>query len=78
MFGDNENVVNSSSIPDSKLHKRHNALAYHRTREEIAAGILIFQEDESCRYPEQALGFTFGVGLTASHLILGVQSIGDR
>jgi hypothetical protein len=42
MFGDNENVVNSSSIPDSKLHKRHNALAYHRTREAIAAGILRF------------------------------------
>ena len=42
MFGDNESVVNSSSIPHSKLHKRHNALAYHRTREAIAAGILRF------------------------------------
>ena len=42
MFGDNESVVNSSSIPHSKLHKRHNALSYHRTREAIAAGFLRF------------------------------------
>ena len=42
MFGDNESVVNSSTIPHSKLHKRHNALSYHRTREAIAAGIIRF------------------------------------
>jgi hypothetical protein len=42
MFGDNENVVNSSSLPDARLHKRHNALAFHRTREAIAAKILRF------------------------------------
>jgi len=39
MFGDNESVVNASSLPHSRLHKRHNALAYHKTRECIAAGI---------------------------------------
>ena len=42
MFGDNETVVNTASIPHSKLHKRHNALSYHRTREAIAAGITRF------------------------------------
>ena len=42
MFGDNESVVNSSSIPHSKLHKRHNALAYHKTRQAVAAGIIRF------------------------------------
>ena len=42
MFGDNETVVNASSIPHSKLHKRHTALSYHRTREAIAAGITRF------------------------------------
>jgi len=39
MFGDNESVVNTAAVPHSKLHKRHNALSYHRTREAIAAGI---------------------------------------
>ena len=29
MFGDNESVVNSSSIPHAKLHKRHTALSFH-------------------------------------------------
>ncbi len=40
VFGDNESVVNSASVPQSKLSKRHNALAYHKTREAIAAGII--------------------------------------
>lgn len=39
MFGDNETVVNASSMPHSKLHKRHNALAFHKTREGVAAKI---------------------------------------
>ncbi len=38
-FGDNEAVVNASAVPHSKMTKRHNALAYHKTRECIAAGI---------------------------------------
>ena len=42
MFGDNETVVNTASIPHSRLHKRHNALSYHRVREAIAAGVLRF------------------------------------
>jgi len=40
MFGDNESVVKSSSMPHSRLHKRHTALSYHLTREAIAAGLV--------------------------------------
>jgi hypothetical protein len=40
MFGDNQSVITNSSIPHSSLHKRHNALSYHRVREMIAARIL--------------------------------------
>ena len=42
MFGDNESVVNSSSIPHAKLHKRHTALAFHRVREAIASKYIEF------------------------------------
>ena len=42
MFGDNETVVNTASAPHGKLHKRHNALAFHKTRWCIAAGIVYF------------------------------------
>jgi len=42
MFGDNKSVVTSSTIPHSKLNKRHNALSYHRVREAIAARIIDF------------------------------------
>ena len=40
MFGDNQAVVMNSSIPHSSLNKRHNALAYRRVREMIAAKVL--------------------------------------
>ena len=40
VFGDNESVVNSSSIPHYKIKKRHNALSFHRIREAIAAKII--------------------------------------
>ena len=39
LLGDNESVVNSSSLPSGKLNKRHMALSFHRTREAIAAKI---------------------------------------
>jgi hypothetical protein len=41
MFGDNESVINSSTQPHSKLHKRHNALSFHRVREAIASGYVV-------------------------------------
>jgi hypothetical protein len=42
MFGDNESVVNSSSIPHAKLHKRHTALSFHRVREVVASKYIGF------------------------------------
>ena len=42
MFGDNESVVNTASMPQGKLHKRHNALSFHKTRDAIAAGFVRF------------------------------------
>jgi hypothetical protein len=42
MFGDNKSMVNSSSTPHSRLHKRHNALSFHKVHEGIAAGIAKF------------------------------------
>ena len=42
MFGDNESVVNTASIPHSKLSKRHVALSYHKARWCIAAKVTRF------------------------------------
>ena len=42
LFGDNESVVKSSTIPHSPLRKRHNLLAFHRVREAIASKMLVF------------------------------------
>ena len=42
MFGDNNSVIQSTTIPHSKLNKRHNILAFHRVRECISSGVLRF------------------------------------
>ena len=40
MFGDNQSVVQNTTVPHSQLNKRHMALSYHRVREAIAAQIM--------------------------------------
>lgn len=60
MFGDNESVVNSSCIPHAKLHKRHNALSFHRVREGIAAGIAKFHHVKSNSNPADILSKHWG------------------
>jgi hypothetical protein len=37
-FVDNTSVVTNVTTPESTLQKRHNAIAYHKCREEIAVG----------------------------------------
>lgn len=55
MFGDNEAVVNGASLPHSKLGKRHNALAYHRTRTCIAAGMVQYNHMDGDKNPADIL-----------------------
>ena len=43
MLRDNESVDNSASIPHAKLRKQHMALSFHRVRESITVGVIIFQ-----------------------------------
>jgi hypothetical protein len=40
VFCDNNSVVINATIPTSPLKKKHNAIAYHRVREAIAAGVI--------------------------------------
>ena len=37
---DNEAVVKNTTLPSSTLKKKHNAIAYHKVREAVAAGIV--------------------------------------
>jgi len=38
LFGDNKTVVDHSTIPHSKLHKRHTILSFHCVREAMHSG----------------------------------------
>jgi hypothetical protein len=42
ILGDNLSVVLNTTVPSSVLKTRHNAIAYHRVREAIAARIIKF------------------------------------
>ena len=55
MFGDNETVVSSNTIPHSTLGKRWNALSYHRVREAIAGGWLRFHHIPGTQNPADIL-----------------------
>ena len=55
MFGDNQSVVTSSTLPHSALNKRHNALSCHRVREAIAAKVIKFFHIPGSENPADAL-----------------------
>ena len=59
-FGDNESVVNSSSIPHAKLHKRHVMLSFHRVREAMAAKLMTFNFIPGDNNPADILGKAWG------------------
>ncbi len=68
MFGDNRSVVDSSTIPHSKLHKRHNALSFHRVREAVAARIIRFHFIRSEYNPADMLSKHWGYQQTWPNL----------
>ena len=49
VFCDNEAVVKSSTIPESRLKKKHCSIAYHRCREAVAAGksLIYYEKSET-------------------------------
>ena len=45
VFCDNESVVKTTTVPESRLKKKHCSIGYHRARESVAAGaILVYYE----------------------------------
>ena len=55
IFGDNQSVLTTSTVPHSQLNKHHNALAYHRVREAIAAAVMKFFKIDSKKNPSDIL-----------------------
>jgi hypothetical protein len=46
VYCDNQGVVKNTSLPESMLSKKHNAINYHAVREAAAAGVLqVHKED---------------------------------
>ena len=60
MFGDNKSVVNTSSVPEAKLHKRHTALSFHCVREAIATRLVEFMHIDGAKNPAEILSKRWG------------------
>jgi Reverse transcriptase (RNA-dependent DNA polymerase) len=60
IFGDNKSMIDSATIPHSKLHKRHTALSWHRVREAMAAGIAVIYHVHSESNPADILSKHWG------------------
>jgi len=42
-WGDNENMINSTTVPEAKLHKRHSTLSFHYVISMISRGYINLQ-----------------------------------
>ncbi|CAJ1948669.1 unnamed protein product [Cylindrotheca closterium] len=60
MLGDNESVMNSSSLPEAKLHNQDVELSFHRVREAVAANMLSFIHIDSALNPADILSKHWG------------------
>ena len=80
LFGDNESVVKSSTLPQSQLGKRHHALAYHFTREAVASKMVTFHhipsELKCSGHSQQALGTFPSVSHPEANPLLPRRHIG--
>jgi hypothetical protein len=69
VFGDNESVVKSSSMPHAKLHKRHNMLSFHRVREAVVAKIIGFYHMPGDQNPADILSKHWSFSQVKAQLI---------
>ena len=60
MFGDNKSVVDSSTMVHAKLHKRHSILSFHRVREAIASGMILYSHIPGSKNPSDILSKHWG------------------
>ena len=62
MFGDNQTLVNSCSMPHARLHKRHVIISFHWICEAVAAKILHFIHMPGANNPADVLSKLWGYG----------------
>ena len=78
MFGDNKSMVDSSTIPHSKLHKRHTALSFHRVREAVASKVYMFSHIDGGDNPADILSKHWGYQQIWKLLRPLLFSMGDK
>ena len=69
IYCDNQGVVKNTSIPESTLSKKHNAVNYHIVREAVAADAIRIGKEDTETNPADAL--TKLMPYSKKHLLLG-------
>jgi hypothetical protein len=82
VFRDNKTVIDASSTPHAKLHKRHNALSFHRVREAVASKQVCYDlpsagQIQPCQHSQQTLGLCFGMANHACPSICSRRYMGS-
>ena len=70
VYCDNQRVVRKTSIPDSTLSKKHNAVHYHIVREAVAADAMRVGKEDTNTNPADAL--TKLLPYSRKKLLLGI------
>ena len=73
---DNQGVVKNTSIPESTLCKKHNAVNYHIVREVVAADVMRVGKENTNTNPADAL--TKLLPYSRKKLLLGLTSSSCR
>jgi hypothetical protein len=47
VYCDNDSMVKNTTLPESTLNKKHNAIAYHKVRESVATGTIRIAKKDS-------------------------------
>ena len=67
IFCDNESVVHNLTKPESTLKKKHNSIAFHKTRESVASGVVEVHKIASKDNPSDLLTKVLSGALTFIH-----------
>ena len=70
VYCDNQGVVKNTSIPESTLYKKHNAVNYHIVREAVSADAMCLGKEDTNTNPADAL--TKLLAYSRKKLLLGI------
>ena len=80
-WGDNENMFNSTTVPEAKLHKRYNILSFHYVRSMISRGYILtkhYSGKIAALFLNDTLGVDVSIAEESIFGILGSEKLSEK